>query len=282
MAHDGLIQGTAKTSGLVHAVARFRSIHLISTVAGTIAAGSIIERASPGWGLLFSAVASLFLTLPMIGVSAIRVKENAPGFSGIIADISGGFDVFRRNRKVRFVTILAGVSLPIGQLANAILSSFIRDDLGWGSEAFAIVDAAWPMGGMLAAVLLSLGIAGLSRKNMEYVFAIAAGVSTIGLALCTTLPMLVLLHGLMGLTVWLCRIVIDARVLQHCTADMVGRTKMYVEVTFSVAAMIMCLSPSLVMLSSTSLYFLFWGSAMIAVSIGLWLWAELTARDGSR
>lgn len=143
---DGLIQGMVATRDLTQTVARCRTIHLLSTVVGTLAAGSVIERASPGWGLLFSASASVLLVLPMIGVRSMRVKENAPGFAGLIADISAGFDVFRRDRRVRLVTMLAGVSFPVGQLSNAILSSFIRDDLGQGSEAFEIVDSAWPMG----------------------------------------------------------------------------------------------------------------------------------------
>jgi hypothetical protein len=166
-------------------------------------------------------------------------------------------------------------------LSNAILSSFIRDDLGKGSEAFGIVDAAWPLGGMFAAMLLSFGIQQLTARNMEYLFALLAGVSTIGLSLCTTLPMLVILHGAMGMAVWLCRIVIDGRILEISAPENVGRTKVGVEMAFSFSALVMCISPTLVALPNTATYFLVWGSFMIFVSGLIWtldrsktLWAS--------
>ena len=75
----------------------------------------------------------------------------------------------------------------------------------------------------------------------------------------------------MGFTVWICRIVIDGRVLQICTNETVGRTKVYIEVMFSFAAMVMCFSPTVVKLPSTSGYFLFWGIIVIIISSLLWL-----------
>ena len=270
-AHDGLIQASVAMSDTVHTVARCRAIHLIATAIGTVAAGSAIERISPSSGFLFSALASLLLLLPMIFVAGIRHKENAPGFAGFVADIVGGLKVFQVNRHVRLVTILTALCLPIGQLSNAILSSFIRDDLGEGSEAFGIVDAAWPMGGMLAAFVLSLGIRNLSRNNMEYLFAVLAGLSTIGLSLCTTIPLLIILHGAMGSAIWLCRIVIDGRILQECTQENIGRTRVYVDMVFSLSAIIMCFSPTFIQLPSTAAYFMLWGGLMIVGSLCLWL-----------
>ena len=176
---------------------------------------------------------------------------------------------------------LAAVSLPIGQLSNAILSSFIRDDLGKGSEAFGIVDAAWPLGGMFAAALLSFGIRRLTARNMEYLFALLAGIATVGLSLCTTIPMLVILHGAMGTTVWLCRIVIDGRVLEICTPENVGRTKVGVDMAFSLSALVMCFSPTLVTLPSTATYFLVWGSFMILVSGSIWALVHSTPPGAS-
>ena len=128
------------------------------------------------------------------------------------------------------------------------------------------------MGGMLAAALLSLGLRSLSRDNIEYGFAVLAGLSTIGLALCTTIPLLVLLHGAMGATVWLCRIVIDSRILQECNEDNIGRTRVYADMVFSLSAMIMCFSPTFIQLPSTAAYFMFWGGLMIMGSVCLWFW----------
>jgi len=133
------------------------------------------------------------------------------------------------------------------------------------------VDTAWPIGGMAAAAILSLGLKRLSCKGIEYFFALLVSVVTIAFAYCTSVPALALLHAAMGFSVWMCRIVIDGRVLQICSNETVGRTKVYIDVMFSFAAMIRCFSPTVVELPSTSGYFLFWGIIVVINSLLLWL-----------
>ncbi len=172
---------------------------------------------------------------------------------------------------LRNLALLAGIALPMGQLSNAILSSFIHDDLGRGSDVFGLVDAAWPLGGMAAAAVLSLGLKKLSASNLEYLFSLLVGVSTIVFSLCTKVFSLAIMHAAMGFSLWMCRIVIDGRVLQICTRYTLGRTKVYIEIMFSFAAMVMCLSPTLVKLPMTSSYFLYWGLFVVISTGVLWL-----------
>ena len=269
--HDGLIHANVSSGEMVHVIARFRGVHLLATAVGTVLTGLVIEYQSATAGFVFSALGSAFLVLSVAFVKGVTSKANATGFSGFLADFRGGLALFTHNHMLRNLTILAGVALPIGQLANAILSSFIRDDLNRGSDIFGFVDAAWPVGGMAAAAVLSLGLKKLSASDMEYFFALLVGVSTIVFSFCTSVISLAMMHAAMGFTVWMCRIVIDGRVLQICKVETVGRTKVYIEVMFSFAAMIMCFSPTLVKLSSTSNYFLFWGVVVAFSTAILWL-----------
>lgn len=268
--HDGLIQAVVGEVDVMQAVARFRGLHLITTVIGTVLTGTVIEKIAPAGGFIFSAGASLLVIFPMIFVGATPLSKNKQLRAGFLTDLKGAVGVFQNSRALRSLALLAAVSLPIGQLSNAILSSFIRDDLGKGSQTFGIVDAAWPLGGMIAALLLSFGTRLLAARNMEYLFAVLAGASTIGLSLCSTIPMLVIFHGAMGMAVWLCRIVIDGRILEMSASEEVGRTKVGVEMAFSFSALVMCFSPSLVALPKTATYFLVWGMFMVVVSGLVW------------
>lgn len=272
VAFDGLIHANVIRVDLVHSVARFRGAALFAASVGTIVAGLAIERFSPAAGFLFSASISILVIIPVAFVAGVITKESAGGFAGFFADVAGGLDVFRRNRMVRLIIILAAVTLPVGQLSNAILSSFIRDDLGKGSDAFGIVDSAWPIGGMLAAIVLSFGLRGISAKNMEYVFGVFVGLSTIIFSMTSSIAALAVVHATMGFAVWLCRIIIDGRILQICEAENVGRTKVYVEMMFSFSAMLMCFSPTLVKLSSTNAYFLFWGAFIVIGTLLVLVW----------
>ena len=270
-AHDGLIHANVSTEEMIHAVARFRGVHLLATAVGTVLTGIAIEYQSPTAGFLLAAFSSVFLVMAIVFVKGVTSKENATGLAGFLKDFSGGLALFRNNHVLRVLTILAGVALPIGQLSNAILSSFIHDDLGRGGDVFGLVDAAWPVGGMAAAAILSLGLRKLSVPNMEYVFSMLVGVTTIVFSFCSAVISLTIMHAAMGFSVWMCRIVIDGRVLQICTVKTVGRTKVYINIMFSFAAMIMCFSPTLIKLPFTNDYFLYWGFFVVLSSGALWI-----------
>ncbi len=271
VAHDGLIHANVQTAEMVTVLARFRALHLLATALGTVATGMIIARYSPGGGFLFAGGLSLLLIVPVLFVKGRIARENPPGFSGFVADLVGGWQFFRGNRTVRAAVILTGVALPVGQLSNAVLSSFIRDDLGLGSDVFGLIDGAWPFGGMLAALALALGLRRLGARNIEYGLGVLVGVFTVVFSMTSSIVALIAIHAAMGFLVWLCNIIIDGRVLQTCEAENVGRAKTYVYVMYSLSALIMVLSPTLVRLPNTSDYFLYWG---IFISIGtvlLWL-----------
>jgi MFS family permease len=271
-AFDGILRASVENSEILQTVARTNAIHLFSAAAGTAAVGLIIDRFSAAHGFLATAAASIGLVIVAGFIADGFVKTNARGMSGFWFDLRSGFEIFRNNKFIQSIVLLSVVALPIGQLSNALLSSFIRDDLGEGSDLFGFVDATWPIGGMLAAALLSNQLKKLNAKNIEYFLAVMAGVSTIILSYGTASLGLAIAHGFMGFFVWSCRIVTGARILALCRNENVGRTRVYIEAMVSVSAMVMCLSPTLVVLEATASYFLYWGLFVVAGAILLWVW----------
>jgi len=269
--HDGLLHANVESALLITVVSRFRGIHLLATAIGTALAGVVIKNFTPGAGFVLSALASVLLVVPVAFVAGVKSKTNLAGVGRFMADFGGGLALLREYPGLRTLTLLAGVALPIGQLSNAILSSFIHDDLGRGSDVFGLVDAAWPIGGMAAAALLGLGLRRLSMANLEYLFGLLVGISTILFSYCSSVYSLAIVHAAMGFSVWICRIVIDGRILQICSSATVGRTRVYIDVTFSFAALLMCLSPTLVELPATADYFLYWGLIVVVSTLLLWL-----------
>ena len=279
LSHDGLLRAKVSDSELVHTIARCRTLHLIGTAAGTLAAGMVLEYYGMLPGFVFSAAMSIGLLLPVLFVSGVMAYGGSEGLAGFFHDLTTGFRVLARIPSVRLMALLSATVLPVGQLSNAVLSSYIHDDLGRGGDVFGLVDSAWPVGGMLAAAVMSLGIAGLSGRYSVFVFSVLAGLATVVFSFCTTVPALVVVHGLMGAFVWFGHILIDAEVLRACGAERVGRAKVFVYVMFSLSAAIMCLSPSYAPVQSTSTYFLFWGSFAVVSSLIL---AVLALRQSGR
>ena len=273
---DGIIRASVENPEIPHTVARAYAIHLLSTAAGTAATGLIIDGFTAAHGFLATAAPSICLLFVAGFLADGAVKTSARGFGGFWFDLKSGFEIFRSNRFIRMVALLSAIALPVGQLSNALLSSFIRDDLGQGSDLFGFVDAAWAIGGMLAGALLSSKIKKLDVKDSEYLLAIMAGASTVFLSFSTASLSLAIAHGFMGFFAWSCRIVIGGQVLALCTTENVGRTSVYIHAMVSASAMIMCLSPSMIALEATASYFSYWGMFVVVCASLLWIWKMRT------
>ncbi|MFT4716925.1 MAG: DHA3 family macrolide efflux protein-like MFS transporter [Paracoccaceae bacterium] len=267
LSHDGLIHANVETADLGRRIAQFRTMHLLAVALGTMVAGLVIEQSSPAMSFGFSSLMSVMLIAPLIGVaSAGPTAKRAGGIAGFKSDFLGGLALAMTNKAIRNLAILAAIALPVGQLSNAIMPGFIREDLGFGGDIFGLVDSGWPIGGMLAALTLSFGFRSLARNNLEYVFSALAGLATVVLSITASIAFLLVLHALMGYFVWLCRITIDARVLTACRTENVGRSKVIIEMTFSLSALIMCISPTLIKLENASGYFTAWGLFIVCGS----------------
>jgi len=142
LAHDGLLRANVSDDDLVPTIARCRTLHLIGTAAGTLAAGVILDRFGTLAGFSFSASMSIALLLPVIFVRGVTAFGGSAGLSGFFRDLYSGFHILVRNPTVRLMAFLAAAVLPVGQLSNAVLSSYMHDDLGKGGDVFGLVDSA--------------------------------------------------------------------------------------------------------------------------------------------
>ncbi len=275
---DGIIRAAVDDEGILQTVARANTLNSMSKAAGMAGVGFIIDWFSTGHGFLASASASVFLLFVSGFLANGIAKTNARGIRGYWSDFMAGLEIFRHNRQIRMLALLATVALPVGQLANAILSSFIRDDLGKGSDFFGMVDAGWAIGGMLAAAIMSTLIKQINNQYGEYYLAVMAGASTIIFSLSTEFLSLTFMHGAMGFFVWLCRIIIGGRVIELCSNENVGRTRVYMEVMIGISATAMSFSPTVIKLEATASYFQYWGIFIIVTSVLLLGWKKLNAK----
>ena len=259
LCHDGLIKGNVGDELFVSTIARCRTIHMVGTIVGTVAAGVVLEDQGVFAGFALSGTMSLLLLAVILFVQGVTVHEGSMGFSGFLLDLSLGFRLLVRDPALRSMALLAAATLPVGQLSNAVLSSYIRDDLGYGSSVFGVVDAAWPAGGMVAAAMMSIRLSGLSGRHIVYLFAVAAGFATIALGTSSSIPVLIVVHGAMGLFVWFCHILVDARTLRLFPDEQIGRAKSVIHMAYGLSAVTMCLSPTFITLASSGRYFVYWG-----------------------
>jgi hypothetical protein len=229
-----------------------------------------MHGAPPSVGYVLVALFSAPVLASVLFISETPLTtKRSQGLSGYIKDLKAGFAFVRHNRLLVIIAMVSFVALPLGQLSNALLSSFIRDDYGGGSNIFGIVDAAWAVGGMTGTFVLGFVLQRNRLVGWEFYFAGMAGVATALFSFMSQPVTLIIFHGFMGCMVWCTRILIDGRILQICSNETVGRTKINNEVMVSFSAVIMSFSPTLVKLEATGSYFLFWGLLVILLITGL-------------
>ncbi|MBL4876740.1 MAG: MFS transporter, partial [Cohaesibacteraceae bacterium] len=222
-AFSGILRGAIENTYVLRSVAQANTIHLMSTAVGMAGAGLIIDRYSTGHGFIASAVASVAVLLIAMFLDGGVVKSNVRGLAGYWQDFKLGLGIFKHSKPIQLIALLSATALPIGQLSNALLPSFIRDDLGKNSDVFGTVDAGWAIGGMAAAAVLSVFSKRISSQFAEYLLAVLAGLATIAFSFGTELIGLTVMHGLMGFFVWSCRILITGRIIELSSTENVGR-----------------------------------------------------------
>lgn len=273
-AFDGIIRDCCADEDVMKTYARALTFHLLATSAGMAGIGFIIHKLSTGHAFVTTGAISIIIISVASFLGSGIAKTHATGLKGFWSDFKIGLEIFKNNKSIQILAMLTTTALPVGQLTNAILSSFIRDDLGMGSDVFGMVDAAWALGGMLGAAILSNKIEQFNSRYGEFYTAIMAGGATIALSYCTAFISLVAAHFFMGFFVWMCRIIIAGKVIENCDSENVGRTRTYVDVMFSISAMLMSFSPTLIRLEATASYFLYWGMFISASALVLLLWKK--------
>ena len=241
--------------------------HLLATAAGTTFVGFVIGQSSIATGFFIAAAFSI----PIVALSFLVAKEAGDVLGETskkyFSEFFDGMQQFVASRSLRWIAILAMVTVPIGQLSNAILSSLVRDSFDGNSAMFGIADAAWPIGGMIGTTLLGLVTLRDQLKSTEIVCALLLGLFTAALAFAPTFAVVVILHGMMGVFASCCRLLFAARIVSTESREHSGKNLANMQALVSLSAVLMTSSPLLIGIDSASFYFGLWGAIALAVAL---------------
>ena len=241
--------------------------HLLATAAGTTFVGFIIGHSSIATGFYIAAAFSI----PIVALSFLVAKEagevRGETSKRYFNEFFDGMQQFVASRSLRWIAILAMVTVPIGQLSNAILSSLVRDSLDGNSAMFGIADAAWPIGGMIGTTLLGIVTLRDQFRSTEVICALLLGLFTAALAFAPTFAAVVILHGMMGVFASCCRLLFAARIVSTEAREHSGKNLANMQALVSLSAVLMTSSPLLIGIDSASFYFGLWGAIALSVSL---------------
>lgn len=199
---SSLIPALVGRERLGNAIALNNSGRNLMTIVGPAVAGIVIV--TPGLGtagafditaLCYGAATLFILRLPKDTDSG---RQKAPGkFSSQMSD---GFKYVFGQRTLLVLMSLAFVPLLLGRPYQMLLPVFQEDVLGVDARWLGFLNSATGAGGLLGSLLVAYLAASQHAKLLQIVFGGLFGVSLLLFANVTSLPLSLVLVGLVGLT----------------------------------------------------------------------------------
>lgn len=267
-----LVSGSA-LEGLLQSMVGVDDRRRVSATVGGIRQGAMVAGAG-GIGFVIdhfgSEIAFLVATFAACGTASCvwflpdsNPESQGRGYAAYWTDLKAGVAFSLRHSDIVVIGLAVGLSFSAGQLANALLPAFIRDDIGGASDLYGIVDAAWSVGGIASALLIAEALKRSPLRLAEFWSLAGLGLATTIFGLLHAPLHLVLAHAAMGAGFSMTKVLCDGRLLQICPENMIGRARTQVQALTSLFGLLMYLSPTLLPTNSARPLYIGWGLVIV-------------------
>ncbi|WP_322864827.1 hypothetical protein U5922_000725 (plasmid) [Aquicoccus sp. G2-2] len=239
------------------------SVHLCCTALGSALAGFALPHIGPFYVAIYIALYSAaILLLNFDQVKADHLQAQGVQRAGV-RSMFAGMKSIATDRKMLWLALLSLMSIPTGQLSNAIQTPLVLEELGYGSVELGIIDASWPIGGLFASILIARYWYQPKTTVVEPSLVVFLGLCCVAVSWAQNVSLLFVLIGLMGFMSWLCKIHFGSLIALASNETEVGRNNAAIEVFAGSMGVALCLLPSLLRLEHFSTYYRLWGGLVI-------------------
>lgn len=266
---DAILQHVVSTENRARTIAFAGAIRQLAMVLGAGLGGYVTHLFAPEWSFAFGAAIAIGVILLSVFLPSAIAGGAAPKRPSFWRGTLDGIRMMQGDKTIAMLAGVTALCFSTGQLTNVLLPGFIKFDLGAGSDLYGLADAAWSVGGVLAALLVAQVMS--VRKSALFwpsFMTIMLGISTVLFSMTTSLIGIVTLHAAMGACFSAGKVLADGKVLEVCPNDYVGRVRSNQQSLISVFGVVMYLSPTLLGMSSSKSLYQLWGAVVAMIAIG--------------
>lgn len=276
---DGLLQQLVPLQERRKVSAVVGGLRQAAMVAGVGVGGLALEAVGGTGAFLIMTVTSLLVAgaVYLLPKHAGTAKRPA-GYAAYARDVKEGFKYSLAAPGVAVLGLTTALAFSAGQLGNALLPAFVRDEIGGGSVLFGIVDAAWSVGGITAAFAVNFFLQRHEGRYSEYVLLSALGASMVALAFAYQPLTVIVLHLSMGAAFSACKVLCDGLLLQRCREDFMGRVRINIQMLTSALGIAMYISPTLLQSGGSRELYFGWGCLLAVAGCVIWIWSRKPLR----
>ncbi len=238
-------------------------------VAGGGLTGALIAYVSvDGMLLVIIAIclisAGLAFFLPALKGAPGGKKEN------FLNKVKNGVLEFSRQPRLLRLALIYGFGFSIGQAANVLLPALVKDGIGGDSFVYGIVDGAWALGGVVAAVILTRYFFIRSPQNLEYSSAVLLGAVTVCAVLLSQVWTAILVFLLLGGLFSVVRISCEGHLQEICPNETIGRVRTHFQTTVGLFGLMVHGTTAFFEGIPYAAWFGIWGGLCLVVTLIIW------------
>ncbi len=256
---DALLQGISDGKRRRKLGQKASSIRQMGLVLGAGAAGLVIDFLGVGGALLVTALLAAVPTILVVAFPSSRIRSGSRGVGQYFHELQEGMIYCIDHSGLLSAICIIVVSFSVGQLTNAILVSFVVDDLAAGSRVFGWMDAGWSLGAFAVALTITSTSILRSNKQLELLALSLLGVLTVIFSQANSVAMALVLHVMMGGAYSVARIRSDASLVELCHTDLMGRVRSNIQAIIGLVGILTYLSPTVFNIETARWLYLVWG-----------------------
>ena len=272
---DALLQSISEGKARRKFGQRASSVRQMGLVIGAGTAGLVIEFMGTNGALLMTSVLGAIPALLVFAFPKHRTVSTTRNINEYLNELRDGMVYCIGHAGLRSTACIIVISFSVGQLTNALLVSFVVDDLAAGSDVFGWMDAGWSLGAFaVALVIIFTNVLGNGRY-VEILALLCIGILTMIFSQIDDVALALTVHVMMGGAYSVARIRSDASLVELCRMDMIGRVRLNIQAMIGFFGICTYAAPSLFNIDSARWLYLIWG-IMVCLSSVLLFTAKAT------
>ncbi|NEK18994.1 MFS transporter [Rhizobium leguminosarum] len=266
---DALLQGSVAPGLRRQIGARMGSARQIAMVGGGGLAGFIVHYFGAIGGYFIAASSAALMWAAVFALRSVTIEKRGVTVSGYVAHLKEGLDYLANYPALLGTAAIGALAFSAGQMTNALLPAFIRNDIGAGSDLYGVADAAWSAGAVTGSALVIYLLKTRKLALLDGQSLLALGI-LMGSLFFIKLPMPVIaIQVLAGGAANIAKAISDGNILHRCAEDKIGRVRSLVQALTGLMGVVIYLSPSVLRNYSAGQIYLVWGIVLAIVGAGL-------------
>lgn len=261
---DAIVQGAVPMDQRRKVGARLGGVRQAAMVAGTGISGLVVHGFGILTGFTIAAASGAIMLLVIFALPRAAAPSVRRSGKRYLEDLREGCKYLAASPTLVSVSLIGILGFSAGQVTNAVLPGYIREDMHAGSDIYGFADAGWAVGGVVASMTVAVLIARYRMYRIDVYCLCLVGFMMMFMWANTSIMAMIVMQVLMGSCASITKSISDGNVLALCSEESIGRVRSLTQAITGLIGIAIYFSPTFLTQVSASQFYLIWGGIFAA------------------